>query len=242
MCGVNGNAECGSGGNGGAISIDGGDDTTHTFCGSVFANNTGGQKGFGGGIFRTPDKAKQVTAIDRCTFDSNVTPNAGGALYMHNTTLQLHDSAIVNNASTNGAGGIWVDNTTLDVYNVTIANNGTNTGLGGGVFIAGGNDGTMRNITVAGNHIDGLPTNDASYFFGGIGGFDPVSLYNSVIANNTTHDPYNPVQCQSSPFSGTHVIQWPQTRTGSSDDPPCVASVTYADPPARRPRRQRRAD
>lgn len=66
---VGGQRETGSGGNGGAVSIDGGADGTLTVCGCTFSKNT--CHAIGGAIFRTPDGAKQTSNIDRTTFDGN---------------------------------------------------------------------------------------------------------------------------------------------------------------------------
>ena len=84
----NGQHQVGSGGNGGAVGIDGGDDGTHVFCGVVFRGNKAGVNALGGAIGRTPDRAKQTTVIDRCLFDGN-TSQTGGAAYFHNSTLQI---------------------------------------------------------------------------------------------------------------------------------------------------------
>ena len=117
MCSVvatNGQHQTGSGGNGGAIVIDGGSDGTHTFCGATFTNNTGGMAALGGALFRTPDGAKQTTTIDRCTFDGNH-GESGGAAYFHNSTLAIHASTFSNNIATKGSGALQADGTTFDL-------------------------------------------------------------------------------------------------------------------------------
>ena len=65
---TNGQHKVGSGGNGGALAIDGGADGTHTFCGNVFTGNQAGSGALAGAIGRTPDGAQQKTVIERCEF------------------------------------------------------------------------------------------------------------------------------------------------------------------------------
>src|SRR5216683_226199 len=90
--------ESGSGGNGGAIYVDGGFDLTDVFCGNTFSGSRGGENALGGAIFRAADDGTQVTTIDQCTFDGNYSP-LGGALYFHNTNLQISKSTFANNTA-----------------------------------------------------------------------------------------------------------------------------------------------
>jgi hypothetical protein len=82
---TNNQNQVGSGGNAGAVGMDGGSDGTHTFCGDTFKGNTSGTGALGGAMGRTPDNAMQTTVIDRCLFEGN-TGDSAGALYFHNST------------------------------------------------------------------------------------------------------------------------------------------------------------
>ena len=96
-CSAMGN-EIGNGGNGGAVSIDGGSDGALTVCGCSFTNNK--SHAFGGAIFRTPDGAQMMSSFDQCTFDHNSTDvvddiGGGGAMYFHNSALSITSSTVV---------------------------------------------------------------------------------------------------------------------------------------------------
>ena len=121
--------QVGSGGNAGAIGIDGGSDGTHTFCGDVFKSNTSGKGALGGAIARTPDDAKQTTVIDRCLFDGN-TGDSAGAAYFHNSTLTITASTFTGNVGQTGVGTIQADGTTFDFTNVTFYGNHATAGVG----------------------------------------------------------------------------------------------------------------
>jgi hypothetical protein len=218
--------QVGSGGNGGAICIDGGGDGLKTFCGVKFLGNHGGAGALGGAIFRTPDGSKQTTVIDRCTFDGNTSPQGGGgAAYFHNSTLQVLASAFVNN-SAKGPGGIQADGTTLDFQNVTFLGNSATAGLGGALALFGG-DGTVKFCTFANNTAEG----GDPYFGAAITAFATLSIDGSVFANNTAANAGAPMQCRLDSSSGSGNLQWPRThRVGGADDTPCTPGITFGDP------------
>jgi predicted outer membrane repeat protein len=219
----NGQHQVGSGGNGGAVVIDGGSDGTHTFCGVMFRNNQAGADALGGAIFRTPDVAKQTTIIDRCLFDGNTAPNGGGgALYMHNTTLQISASTFHAN-SAQAFGAIQSDGTTYDFVNDTFEGNravavGGNGGVGGALALFGG-DGRIASSTFANNTATGF----AAVIFG----TPPLTIDDCIFANNTS--PGSPMQCQID-ASGANNLQFPQNRQSGGADSPCAPGITFADP------------
>jgi len=227
MCSVvatNGQHQTGSGGNGGAVVIDGGSDGTHTFCGAVFTNNTGGMAALGGALFRTPDIAKQTTTIDRCTFDGNH-GESGGAAYFHNSTLAIHASTFSNNTATKGSGALQADGTTFDLLNVTFTGNSALAGLGGALSLFGGG-GTIAFTTFSANHADG----GDPYFGAAIGGNPTLTLVSNVFANNTAKNTGAPMQCHVT-GTGDGNIQWPRTHViGGANDAPCTPTTTFADP------------
>ena len=70
----NGQNEVGSGGNGGALYMDGGDGNV-TLCGDWITNNAAGQGAFGGGLFYTSDSMMGTLYIG----DTTMTGNTGGS-------------------------------------------------------------------------------------------------------------------------------------------------------------------
>ncbi|HEY1957037.1 MAG TPA: choice-of-anchor Q domain-containing protein [Polyangiaceae bacterium] len=220
---TNGQHQVGSGGNGGAVAIDGGSDGTHTFCGSVFKNNQAGSAALAGAIGRTPDGAKQTTILDRCTFDGNqAAQGGGGALYFHNSTLQVHGSTFHANVA-KGCGAIQADGTTFDLVNDTFEGNQTNaSGAVGGAICLFGGDGTLDNVTIANGKVDG--------FGAAIFGNPTLTIQNSLFANNVGNNAGAPMQCQVT-ATGSNNLQFPAKHTsGGAADTPCVPGITFADP------------
>jgi hypothetical protein len=220
---VGGQRETGSGGNGGAVSIDGGDDKTLTVCGCMFSSNSG--HAIGGAIFRTPDGAKQTSNIDRTTFDGNTcagmyngsATGQGGAMYFHNSHVVLTNSTISNNSAP-GSGGFFGDGTDLDATNTTFASNVATTGVGGAIASSG----MLTNCTFANNAAHG--TNYAAFAAALFGG--PWTIHNTIFDGNTDDDNSGSESCSSGTSnSGDHDLQWPMGGT----DTPCVPNVTFAD-------------
>lgn len=227
MCSIvatNGQHQTGSGGNAGAIGIDGGDDTTHTFCGVKFTHNKAGLGALGGALGRTSDGARQTTTIDRSTFDGN-TGDEAAALYFHNSQLNVLASTFSNNIATKGAGAIQADGTTFSFLNLTFSGNTALAGLGGAVDLFGG-DGTIAFSTFSANHADG----GDPYFGAAIGGNPTLSLVSNLFVNNTAKNPGAPMQCQVT-GTGDGNVQFPATHVvGGAADAKCTPTTTFADP------------
>ena len=220
---VNGQRETGSGGNGGAVSIDGGDDGTLTVCGCTFSGNT--CHAIGGAIFRTPDQAKQTSNIDRTTFDGNSCSGTydgkptgqAGAMYFHNSHVVLTNSTVSNNSAP-GSGGFFGDSTDLDATNTTFAANLATTGVGGAIAATG----TLTNCTFSGNQAHGtMYAAFAAALFGG-----PWTVHNTIFDGNTDNDNSGSEACSSGTSNtGDHDLQWPM----GGLDTPCVPGITFAD-------------
>jgi hypothetical protein len=217
----------GGGGNGGAISMDGGVGATETLsvCGTIFRGNTAGA--YGGAVFRTPNVGLRDTIFRRTTLDGNSARSGGGALYISQSRFELTDSTVSNNVVEAGSGGgVRTELGTVATFtNVTFAANASTRGLGGALSHNG--TGTIRNATFANNTANGGP----GYFSAAIAPGSSTNVYNSIFANNTTLEPYNPMQCWFSALPGSNNVQWPRKRSGGSiDDTACVAGITWADP------------
>jgi hypothetical protein len=216
--------QTGSGGNGGAIAIDGGSDVTHTFCGTTFKANKGGDQALGGAIFRTPDGAQQTTVIDRCLFDSN-TGDSGGAAYFHNSVLNVTSSTFSGNIGT-GIGTIQADGTTFNFTNLTFYGNHSSMGVGATLALFGGG-GTLLNCTFMDNVCD-APNNFAAAIFGS----PNLTIQNTIFDANTAQNAGAPMQCQVGTITGTGDMQWPVDHTsGGGADALCAPGIYEgADP------------
>jgi hypothetical protein len=227
MCSVratNGQYQVGSGGNAGAIGMDGGDDTTHTFCGVKFTANQGGVKALGGAIARTPDLAMQTTVIDRCTFAGNLAASAGAG-YFHNSLLQVTASTFSANVATGGSGALQADGTTFQLLNDTFSANSAQAGLGGAVSLFGGG-GSIEFTTFAQNQANG----GDPYFGAAIAGNPTLALVGDLFDGNTAQNPGAPMQCQVTGTGGGN-LQWPMNHAvGNGADAPCTPTTTFADP------------
>jgi hypothetical protein len=220
---VGGQREIGSGGSGGAVSIDGGDDGTLTVCGCTFSKNA--CHVLGGAIFRTPDGATQTSNIDRTTFDGNssagtyngMPTGSAGAMYFHNSHVVLTNSTVSNNSAM-GSGGFFGDGTQLDATNTTFAGNTATTGVGGAIAASG----TLTNCTFANNQAHG--TNYAAFAAALFQG--TWTIRNTIFGNNTDNDSSNKETCAVDTSSGDHDLQWPMGGT----DTPCVPGITFTDP------------
>ncbi len=204
----------GDGGCGGAIYMDGGDETT-TLCGVTISDNTAGA--IGGGFFRVSNSDDGTFIMDKTSVSGNVvTPdssgNAGG-LYLQGLAITITASTIANNQAFYN-GGIWISEATADLTNVTIAENTAFGSNGGGMWLAYEPTGTMLNCTIANNHSTAESQVAGAIFGGGL------TLKNTLIAGNTAM--YTP-GCDATHDSGGGNLQWP-------DGALCSDSPTLEDP------------
>jgi hypothetical protein len=220
-----GQNQVGSGGNAGAVGMDGGSDGTHTFCGNTFKGNTSGTGALGGAMGRTPDNAMQTTVIDRCLFDGN-TGDSAGALYFHNSTLTITASTFTGNVGLTGTGTIQADSTTFDFTNVTFYGNHAKTGVAATLALFGGG-GTLLNCTFASNVCDA-----ANMFGAAIFGSPNLTIQNTIFDQDTAQNPGAPMQCQVGTITGSGDLQWPVDRVnGGSADALCAPGIYEgADP------------
>ena len=237
-CSVDG-GQVGSGGNGGAVAIDGGSDGTVTICGCVFSQkNSAGA--FGGALSRTADNAMQAVNIDQTTFggpamtDGNTAVSGGGAMYIHNCKLGITASSFANNFtplnpnSPAAGGAIQADATTIDFVNDTFQHNQAMTGLGGALALFS-NGGTIQSCTFAENNAGGGP----GYFGGAIAGGQTLTINDTIFWNNTAVDVTQGDQCAiGSASTGQADLQYPMDRQGiiNANDVPCVmGATTFSD-------------
>ena len=221
----NGQNQVGSGGNAGAIGMDGGSDGTHTFCGDVFKSNGSGKGALGGALARTPDNAKQTTVIDRCLFAGN-TGDSAGALYFHNSTLTITASTFAGNVGRTGIGTIQADGTTFDFTNVTFSGNHATAGVGATLALFGG-DGKLLNCTFVNNQCDA-----ANQFGAAIFGSPNLTIQNTIFDDDTAQNPGAPMQCQVGTITGSGDMQWPVNHAnGGGADALCAPGIYESGDP-----------
>ncbi len=216
--------QVGSGGNAGAIGMDGGSDGKHTFCGDTFKGNKGGSMAVGGAMGRTPDAAQEETVLDRCVFDSN-TGDGGGALYFHNSVLTITSSTFTKNVG-QGIGTIQADGTTFDFTNVTFYENHSAASVGATLALFGGG-GTLLNCTFLGNVCDA-----ANEFGAAIFGSPNLTIQNTIFDDNTAQNPGAAMQCQVGTITGSGDMQWPVDHTnGGGMDALCAPGIYEGSDP-----------
>ncbi len=217
--------QVGSGGNAGAVGMDGGSDGTHTFCGNTFRSNSSGKGALGGALARTPDDAMQTTVIDRCLFDGN-TGDSAGAAYFHNSTLTITASTFTSNTGQTGIGTIQADGTDFEFTNVTFYGNQSTTGLGATLALFGGG-GKLLNCTFANNKCPAQ-----NQFAAAIFGSPNLTLQNTIFDENTAQNPGAPMQCQVGTIMGNGDMQWPVNHVnGGGADALCAPGIYEATDP-----------
>ncbi|HEX6273097.1 MAG TPA: right-handed parallel beta-helix repeat-containing protein [Polyangiaceae bacterium] len=204
----------GNGGCGGAIYMDGGDETA-SFCGVDIAGNDAGA--IAGGVFRVSNSDDGTFVMDRSSVTGNrVTPtgdgNAGG-MYLQGLAVTITASTIARNEAFYG-GGVWISEREASLTNVTIAENTAFGSNGGGVWLANEPDGTMLNCTIANNHSTAEGMIAGAIFGAGL------TLTNTIVSGNTAM--YTP-GCNAEHASGGGNLQFP----GGA---PCTVAPLVADP------------
>jgi predicted outer membrane repeat protein len=211
----------GAGGNGGAMAVDGVEETELAYCGCEFVGNEANE--FGGAVFRTPNAAQQRTSFDRCTVEGN-TAAGGGGLYISNSLLRVEATTVSSNTATGLGGGIRAElSTELDFVNSTFDANRSSEGLAGALSHSDGG-GRIQNCTFSDNLADGGP----GLFTAAIRG-TTATITNTLFMDNLTEDEFNPMQCWFTPHPGSDNWQWPRQRNNSTiDDTECVVGVQWA--------------
>jgi hypothetical protein len=226
-------ANPGNGGNGGALSMDG-ERRAMIICGATFESNSSGA--LGGAIFRTGYHS-ETNQIDRSAFLDNESrdgdDSGAGAIYLQGVHLAMTGTTVAGNRAA-GSAGVWVlahgnVPAICDMTNVTITGNATyprddftTRGVSAGLTIGEGTSGLLLNVTITGN---------AAQFGSGIWNASPLTIRNSIIANDAENQ-YTPLNCSGTqyampPGSGDGNVQWPN---GLQDDMDCTTGITRVDP------------
>lgn len=214
----------GAGGNGGAVAVDGVEPTALVFCGDVFVSNEAGA--YGGAVFRTPNGDRQDTIFEACRITQNRAADGGGGLYVSNSNFVLERSLVSGNTATGLGGGVRAERASVLAFvNTTFEGNVSEAGLAGALSYDDAGGGTIVNCTFVRNRAEGGP----GLFAAAIRG-TTATIRNTIFHDNTTADPYNPMQCWFDPHPGDQNVQWPRLRKDSDiEDTPCVAGIDWLD-------------
>jgi hypothetical protein len=215
----------GAGGNGGAVAIDGEDDTDVVICGSRFVQNQANE--LGGGLFRTMNGLPRRTVLDRVLLQSNRAKVGGGAFVLNASPLEITASTFAGNVA-DGAGAAQLASSKINIVNSTFAGNEATRGVAGALMLNGNHPGSLiLNVTFANNKSSG----GSGYFSAAMFGDMNFPVRNTVFASNLTNDAGSPMQCMFAPATGAANVQWPRNRVvGGAPDTPCVQGVLFADP------------
>ncbi len=221
----------GNGGNAGAIGVDGAERTIN-ICRSDIINNTA--KAFGVGFFTVMYDQQSFSGLTEVLFENNINALdfglAGGA-YIQGGPFVIDRSSFIQNQA-RGAGAIYLGpNANGEVVNSTVFGNIATNTLGGGMFIENSAFVTLRHLTIMNNQ---APC--AVCFAGGISISSPnlTSMYNSILANNTGGNAFNPWNILS-PVTGSNNVQFPQQRPNGQPEVPATAGLIWGNPAASPP-------
>jgi hypothetical protein len=215
----------GAGGNGGAVMIDGSDDTDVMVCGSQFVGNHANE--LAGALARTANGAPRRSVIDRSRFDANSARQGGALFFINSAPLEVLASTFSNNTATL-IGAAQFANSQFRIVNTTFSGNEATRGLGGALFLGGNSASSLiQNATFADNKASG----GAGYFSAAIFGDSNFPIVNTVFSRNTTADAGSPMQCTFASASGANDVQWPVDHVvGGAPDTACVGGIAFVDP------------
>jgi len=121
-----------AGGSGGAIAIDGSDDTDLLVCGSRFVDNRANE--LSGALQRTANVDPRRTTIERSLFQGNRARQAGALFISNAQPLAIHASTFSDNTAESG-GAAQFERSRLDIVNSTFAGNQATRGVGGALLL-----------------------------------------------------------------------------------------------------------
>ena len=231
------------GGYGGAIYTDGANASgvgsgpgpiggTITISGCRIEGNRGA--GQGGGLFLFGYPPDQITVENSWIVNNTVVKNKigdalGGGLRQGNAQFTLRNTTFSNNRAESQGGGLWIGETSpVSISNSTfsgnVADDGKGNGLGGAITVNSNdsNQTTIAHTTIAYNRAG---------FMGGAfwSGNQPITLNNSIIAFNTSGNPWK-IQQQSGRtlIDGGNNIEFPAPK--DSQDTRVTANSRITNP------------
>jgi hypothetical protein len=208
---------------------------------STFSGNTvgGGQNGQGAAIWSTGD------------------PVLGGGIWTvnaNNTTLTVSNTTIANNTASQQGGGIWLGRHPkgINISSTTLSGNTATNSNGGAIAVGDNGKLNITNSTISGNQVKGaysmgagiaavsgqttitnttIANNTASWQGGGILTTVPMTLKNTIVANNIANNGGNPWNvkhnCTDPITNGGNNLQFTSLNSNSKE---CGAAIPMVDP------------
>ena len=218
----------GSGGNGGAIGVDG-DPRDVDICRTRIVGNR--NNAFGGGFFSVQYNTDNSTHFVDVTFQDNINEQSdiglGGGVYLQDGSFLMDRVAFVGNRI-RAAGGLFLTGAAEgSITNALFYGNvGTNS-LGGAMAIGGSVVLDLRHATIVNNSAPGERN-----FVGGIQvpASNNITMSNTILANNTGGNVYNPWNIRNPVADSGGNIQWPRQRPNGQDDTAATGTVVFVDP------------
>ncbi len=217
----------GNGGNGGAIGIDGAERTA-IFCGNQFIDNL--SNAFGGAFFSVMYDNLSLSSFDHCLFDGNQNPTNSefaGAAYIQGGPFSIRNCLFKDNQA-EASGALFLGpGASGEIVNSTFNGNIARGSLGGAMSISQSVVMDITHCTIEGNSAP-----DTDSFAGGINVANPnnVTMSNTILANNTGGNVWNPWNILNTVGDGGGNIQFPATRPNGQGEVPATATVLWADP------------
>ena len=208
---------------------------------STFSGNTvgGGQNGQGAAIWSTGDPVlgggiwtvnanKTTLTVSNTTIANNTASQQGGGIWLgrHPNGINISSTTLSGNTATNSNGGAIAvgDNGKLNITNSTISGNQVKGAysMGAGIAAVSGQT-TITNTTIA--------NNTASWQGGGIITTVPMTLKNTIVANNIAKNGGNPWNvkhnCTGPVTDGGKNIQFTSLNPNSKE---CGAAIPMVNP------------
>ena len=231
--GTNGNP--GSGGNGGAIGIDGAERTV-SLCEVRIEDSQ--VNAFGAGFFSVMYDDLSSTTFERVTFENNVNPLdtfgfAGGA-YLQGGPFAIRDTSFLANAA-RGVGALFLGpGASGEIVNSTFHGNVARTSLAGGLAIDDSVQVSIVNSTIAENQ---APCDVC--FAAGIsnGAANGITLKNTLLADNVGGNELNPWNIRFPVADGGGNMQFPRFRPNGQEDTAATPTVLWCNPMLEAPAR-----
>ncbi len=218
----------GSGGNGGAIGVDG-DARYVNLCRVKLGGNVA--NAFGGGLFTVTYSADSFTRIEDSTVSGNTssaTDKLAGGAYIQGSPLIVSGSTFADNAAAGYAGlALFGQGGVLEgsIVDSTFVGNVARTRLGGAMSISDATALTLANVTIARNS---APCDVC--FAAGIANDDgaALTLDNVIFEDNVGGNIYNPWAMLHPAAHGAANLQWPQSRGNGQTETAVAPGTTFA--------------
>jgi hypothetical protein len=217
----------GNGGNGGAFGVDGAERTVR-FCGTAVRDNTA--NAYGAGFFSVMYDDQSLTEFVACAFEGNSNPTGdqfAGGVYVQGGPFSIRDSLFLANQA-NGVGALFLGPaSTGDLTSCTFTQNIAREALAGAISVNTDRPVEITNCTIVDNHAPG----ELAFAAGiNVGSDHQLTIRNTILADNTAGNVWNPWNIRRTVLDGGGNLQWPPTRPNGQSEPPATASVVWAEP------------